>query len=939
MFARRSNIFCSSFWFCLTLSIFAVKNRCFCQPDGISITLLQADAFCEENFICLSLFANKSHKRYKYQRKGSFFFLLLLMCGDIETCPGPSDARLAELLNEKGMKIFHQNIRGLFQNMAKVSTFLHIHKNIHMFSLSETHIDRSIPTQIFEIPGYSFVNKNRETGISGGVAVYVKDGIPFVRRTDLETDRLECIWLEIKFPKTKSFLVSIWYRPPITSKYLPANFDELLNVMLLTASSENKEMILTGDFNVNYMREKENIELKSIFTSFQLKQIIKTATRVSDRSESLIDLVFTNVPFNITKNYVFALSFSDHDLIGFNRKINRVKTIPKILRYRNYRQYDHNKLKQDLRNTDWTPVYNVNSVTDSLQTFNEILTDHFNRYAPFVTKRANTNICPWLTQELKNEMNYRDVLQRKFRKSKTTANHDTYKCQRNKVNNLIKRAKQTYNKNTLRENINNPTSFWKSLKRIFPSKPKTKHTSSTFRVNEKEISDKQTIANEFGRFFSSIATKLLHVLHPVKDFIWNETIKIPLRTTQRFSFRSVTTSEILRYLKKLQRNKSSGIDELPPNLLKDTAYEISKPLAFIINKSLSTGTIPSLWKTSKVTPLHKSDSKADFNNYRPISVLPCLSKILEKVVNRQISDYLEKNYLLKTSQFGFRPRRSTELACTLLIDDIRKNIDNGFLTGAIFLDLSKAFDTVSHSHLLSKLPSYGIAGIELAWFENYLFNRKQHVLYDGKISNEFSVYRGIPQGSILGPTLFLLHLDDIDNCLRHCKVIKYADDTVIYTTGKNKDTVQNNLNVDVTAIHKWLTDNDLSMNLKKGKTESMIFGTSSRLKKTSPLEIKINETLLNQTTCYKYLGVHLDSSLTMNENFQVKYKKLSSRLRLLSKLRSNLTFQAAKKIYNSIIVPVFTYCGIVNMNLSKTSTKKLNRIHKRAATIITKGKT
>ena len=510
-------------------------------------------------------------------------------------------------------------------------------------------------------------------------------------------------------------------------------------------------MILTGDFNINYLKAKENIELKSIFTNCQLKQIIKTATRVSNRSESLIDLVFTNVPFNITKNDVYALSFSDHDLIGFNRKQNRVKTIPKTVRYRNYRHYDHNKLKQDLRKADWTSVYSANSVSDSLQAFNKILTDLFNRSAPFVTKRANTNICPWLTKDLKNEMNYRDVLQRKFRKSKTTAKYETYKHQRNKVNNLIKRAKQTYNKNMLRENINNPTSFWKSLKKVFPSKPKTKHTCSTFKFDENEISDKQTIANEFGRFFSNIATKLLHILHPVKNFIWNKAIKIPIRTTQRFSFRSVTPSEIFRCLRKLQRNKSSGIDELPPNLLKDAAEEISKPLAFIINKSLSTGTIPTLWKISKVTPLHKSDSKAEFNNYRPISVLPCLSKILERIVHRQISDYLEKYHPFKTSQFGFRPRRSTELACTLLLDDIRKSIDNGLLTGVIFLDLSKAFDTVSHSYLLSKLPSYGITGTELTWFENYLFNRKQHVLYDGCLSNEFPVYRGVPQDQFSVP--------------------------------------------------------------------------------------------------------------------------------------------------------------------------------------------
>ena len=189
------------------------------------------------------------------------------------------------------------------------------------------------------------------------------------------------------------------------------------------------------------------------------------------------------------------------------------------------------------------------------------------------------------------------------------------------------------------------------------------------------------------------------------------------------------------------------------------------------------------------------------------------------------------------------------------------------LTGVIFLDLSKAFDTVSHSYLLSKLPSYGITGNELTWFESYLFNRKLHVSYDSCLSNDFPVYRGVPQGSILGPTLFLLHLDDIDNCLRHCKILKYADDTVIYTTSKDKNVIQKQLNADISEIYNWLTNNDLSLNLKKGKTETMIFGTSSRVKNASPLNITINGTTLNQTTSYKYLGVNLDSTLRMNKNF------------------------------------------------------------------------
>ena len=578
MAARRADVFCSTLWIFFVFVVFTVKNRCFITSDGISITLLKEEIICKENYVCSSLFVTRAHQRYIYKRKMCFLCLLLLMCGDVEKCPGPTDHNLQDLFKHRGLKVFHQNIRGLYQNMAILSTFLYKHKNTHIFSLSETHIDNSTPSQLFEIPGYTFVYKNRDTGTYGGVAAYIKDGIPFIRRTDLENADLECIWLEINFPNTKSFLLSIWYRPPSTSKFLPRNFNELLRTSLMKASSENKETILTGDFNINYRKANDCKELKSVFTLFQFKQVIKFATRVTVNSESIIDLVFTNVPFNITKNDVYALNFSDHDLIGFNRKQNRVKTSPKTVRFRSYKNYDHLKLKQELKNTDWSSGYNANTVSESLKVFNQILLGIFNRYAPYHIKRTNTNICPWLTLEVKNEMDYRDVLQKKFRKSKTTDNYEKYKRQRNKVNNLIKSAKQNYNKNLLKDNIKNSTSFWKSLKKIFPTKSKAKHTDTTFKLNNEDILDKQTIASEFGKFFSDIPTKLMKTLHPFKNFIWNKPKKVPIRTTQNFSFRSVTSDEINKYLKKLQRKKASGIDDLPPNLLKDSADEISKPV-------------------------------------------------------------------------------------------------------------------------------------------------------------------------------------------------------------------------------------------------------------------------------------------------------------------------------------------------------------------------
>ena len=189
-----------------------------------------------------------------------------------------------------------------------------------------------------------------------------------------------------------------------------------------------------------------------------------------------------------------------------------------------------------------------------------------------------------------------------------------------------------------------------------------------------------------------------------------------------------------------------------------------------------------------------------------------------------------------------------------------------------YLDLSKAFDKVNHSYLLSKLPSYRINGNEFTWFENYLFNRKRHVFYNGHVSKAFPIFRGVPHGSILGLTLFLLHLDGIDNWFHHSSIINYADDTVSNVSGNDSESIQKKLNADILEVHNWLTDNDLSLNLKKGKTESMIFGTSIRVKKATPLNIQVKGISINQTSSYKYLETHLDSTLALNGYFNSNTK-------------------------------------------------------------------
>jgi hypothetical protein len=312
-----------------------------------------------------------------------------------------------------------------------------------------------------------------------------------------------------------------------------------------------------------------------------------------------------------------------------------------------------------------------------------------------------------------------------------------------------------------------------------------------------------------------------------------------------------------------------------------------------------------------------------------------LSKLLERSVHSQLLEYLESNFLLNTSQFGYRARRSTKAAATLLTDDIRRSVDKGLLVGAVFIDLTKAFDSISHSILLNKLPAYGIVGNELLWMTDYLFERTQIVELQGVNSKETSLFTGVPQGSILGPLLFILFLNDLDEALQHSKILKYADDTVIYVAGKDTKLIQKHINADLENIYRYFNSNELIINLKKGKTEAMLFGTSKRLTNKN-LDIFYNEVKIIFVTSYKYLGNIIDNTLTFDLNFNSSYKKASGRLRLLEKLRPSLTLEAAIKVYLSMIIPLLTYSGTVHLNYTKTQLQKLSSIENRARKIILK---
>ena len=833
--------------------------------------------------------------------------------------------------NKRGLKIFHQNIRGIFTNFTKLEHLLDQCKGIDVLSLSETHIKTNTfndNENLYKIRGYHFVQQCRKEGNGGGVAFYIKENLSWERRFDLETKTCENMWIEININKAKNLLCAVYYRPPNSSKFTSKTFSEHLNETLINVSKEQKEVIILGDFNVDYKKASDNKEIKDVFTLNGFTQIIKTPTRITKQSETIIDIINTNNPEAIANEEVFPMSISDHDLVGCVRKINNKTFSPKTITCRNYARYNPNSMADDLKKQNWNRLYEMHNVNDAVDYFNRTVMGIFDKHAPVVVKRVRGKPCEWLTHDIRKMKTDKDRLLKKARKTKNPDDWNLYKKLRNCFNNKLKSAKSIFYRNMLHELSGNANKFWKCIKKIFPSK--TSHASTNVTKN-------QTFVDKCSQYFANAVYLLKKNTIILVNFTWKSAKVYRSRTENRFQMNYISNEFVLNQLKSFKRKKAAGDDGLPPGLLKDCRNQISKPLCYILNLSVRTCTVPTSWKIAKVVPIHKKGSSTDPANYRPISVLPALSKILEKAVHQQLTDFLENESLLTNNQFGYRRKRSTNLATTLFLDNIRRNVDQGYLVGAIFIDLSKAFDTISHGALLDKLPSYGVCGNELQWITNYLFERKQYVQIESFQSDLKPCLAGVPQGSILGPLLFILFFNDFPEVLEVCDTVMYADDTVITYRGKSITTIEVNLTDELKRIEKYLVDNELIINMNVGKTEVMLFGTAKRIAaQPRPLEVRFKEETVNNTNSYTYLGHSLDSNLILNQDFERAYKRTSCRLKLLAKLRSYLNKDAAMKIYTSTIIPILTYMLSVKIHLNDTQLKKLGSIERRGQQIIGK---
>ena len=486
----------------------------------------------------------------------------------------------------------------------------------------------------------------------------------------------------------------------------------------------------------------------------------------------------------------------------------------------------------------------------------------------------------------------------------------------------MRARERQYYKEIIEKHKSNLKKTWAVIKSVI-NKSKTKSSCKKFKHNGKIIEDGQQIANHFNDFYVNVGENLAKKI-PKTGKNHSEYMQNSNPHNSVFNQTEVNEDEVLKIISNF-KDSAAGWDELKPSIVKHVKHYIKYPLAHISNLSFKTGIFPDQLKLANVVPIYKSKDRMEFSNYRPVSVLPVFSKILERLMYNRLFDYINDNQLLYKHQFGFQKGKSTAMALMLLIDKITESIEKGEIVLGVFLDFSKAFDTVDHSILIDKLKIYGIIGTNNEWFKNYLSNRKQYVTYNNYKSTTKTITCGVPQGSILGPLLFLLYINDLSTVSKDIFSILFADDSNLFVSDKDVNKLTLKMNNALKEVQEWLFCNKLSLNVLK--THYMIFTSSKNM--VADQQIRICNTAIDRAYVTKFLGVQIDSKLSWKDHIQHTCKKVSKTIPIIAKARKKLPINCLIKLYYSIVYPYFIYCNQVWGNCHKETLKPLLVLQKR----------
>ena len=887
--------------------------------------------------ICTSDTSKITHSEWRHMNRLKQIHITLAMEG-IETNPGP---------NKDNMIISHVNINSITSpnRLQELNQFIVTNK-IDIIALTETKLDNTINPSLYHLDDFHAPFTNHRNRHGGGTALYAHSSLPIKRRHNLELPGEEWIWAQIDLHDV-SLLICCVYLPPNISAQRQADFiDRLTESMTIAQTYSPTSIIVLGDMNVGniFLQTTSgssgvtpfDIQLKEAMDVLDLTQLINEPTRPDRDTSNLRDLIFTsNIDIVVDSGVLSPFSRIDHfpiyavlDMVKPAAATHHQKCIW------DYDKLDSNLLTDLLLNTDWETILSKD-IDEATTGFTCAILDAAKTAIPIKTVSTSKRHKPWMTTELIRNIKKRDRLFRQAKKHQRESDWQRWKVQRNYVTDLNRRNREGFIKtkvNALLQSKQSPFKYHNTLKSIIGRAnnhniPPLENTDGNIIT---ENGHKAALLNSHFAKQSDLQVDDNH--NPLDDP--GQTDRESNAQTPKLETITLSPNEVLSTLNSLDPNKSCGPDELPPKLLKLVALLIHEPLTQLFNNCLHTGTYPSIWKQANVHPIYKKKgSPSDPTNYRPISLLPCLSKVFGRLVFKHIYKHLTDHQLLSPKQSGYRPGHSTQIQLLHLTQSMYSNIDNGNDFTAVYLDISKYFDRIWHNGLLLKCEyEFGISGSLLNWIRSYLKDRQQRVRVEGTFSQNVTINAGCPQGSVLGPLLALMYLNNLTTKISN-EALLFADDISLYAPHNSQNILdkQHSLQNDLNSIYSYGQKWHITFNATK-----TIMQTFTLKRDTQQPQLTFGGVPIQQTYNHKHLGLTLSKDLRFHSHINDVILKINRAMSSLYPIAKYVPRQILAQIYTTYVQPHYDYCDVVyDKQLTLQDSQRLQTLQNRAARLIT----
>lgn len=808
---------------------------------------------------------------------------------------------------KKGLHVCHINAQSLAPKLDEFR-LLFINSKVDVICISETWFSPEISNSAYKVEGYKLYRADRIGRERGGVAAYLRSDIycEIECKSDIHSTS-EYLFLKLHCD-VERLLIGVVYRPN-------KNIDATPIIRIteeISCSASN--VIICGDLNCDLLNTATSAKLVDSFRSLNLRPVnFSTPTHFTKETATLLDVFFVgNTGKAVFYNQLSASGFSKHDLIYLTYDIPIGSEQNEII-FRDFKNINYESLQIDIANVQWEQIHLMSSVEQQVVFLQQNIKTLFDQHVPLKTKIIKSNSPPWLTNQTLELIQKRDRAYIRWKRYKLQELYETYRSFRNLVVLRIQSAKRAHYETFLCPSNQSGRDIWKKLRKLGNGKQQLEVAADV----DCDMLNSQFVSAAVSTNYSNTESQLP----------WQQ-IEEVVDGEQHFEFNTLSDEDIVEAILSVKSN-ATGLDDINPKFLKLLLPCILKYLTYIFNNILTTCEYPLLWKKAKILPIPKANRVK--TEYRPISILPFLSKVFEKAILKQLQRYLFANNLLSSAQSGFRAKRSCKTALLLVVDDIRKAMDKSCCTFLTLLDFSKAFDTVNHFVLCKKLLSkFRLSPSAVKLLYSYLTGRQQCVAVGNRLSSLLRITAGVPQGSVLSPLLFSMYVNELPELVKHCSVHMFADDVQLYLNCPltNISSAIDKVNVDLEIIQQWALKHSLSLNPGKSKTLCIY---KQQLDTSNFPPVKLGESVIEYVRTAKNLGLVFNENLSWNDHIATTVGKVYNGLRLLWCSQRSIPTATKMLLAKSLLLPVLTYCCEVFCNVDYNTKRKLNIIYNNLA--------